>query len=168
MMDSIHHQSSERRSMAAPSPRRRGSAQPRLTDDVGFLLSRASGLAVRVTNIALESYGLRVRQYAALVAAGENGGCSQRDIADVLGLDPSQVVALVDELEGVGLVERRPDPRDRRARLVTSTSRGRRVAREAGRAVEQAHEQFLEGMEPSERRVLQDLLRRVSGLTTAR
>jgi DNA-binding MarR family transcriptional regulator len=151
----------------AVRPPRRGGRHPRLVDDVGFLLSRASGLAVRTTNIALEPYGLRVRQYAALVAAGESTGCSQREIAELLGLDPSQVVALVDELEGMGLVERLPDPRDRRARLVTTTSRGRRVAREAGQAVELAQDQLLDGMTVSDRRQLQELLRRVSGLADA-
>ena len=75
-----------------------------LTDDVGFLLTRASGLAVRATNAALADVGLRVRQYSVLVLADDaQDGISQRDLAEVLGLDPSQVVALVDELAAAGL-----------------------------------------------------------------
>src|SRR3954453_7944151 len=86
-----------------------------LTDDVGFLLTRASGLVVRATNAALADVGLRVRQYSVLVLADDAAdGISQRDLAEALGLDPSQVVALVDELAGAGLVERRPSPTDRR------------------------------------------------------
>src|SRR4051812_49921234 len=86
-----------------------------LTDDLGFLLTRASGLVVRATNAALVGVGLRVRQYSVLVLADDTtDGISQRDLAEVLGLDPSQVVALVDELAAAGLVERRPSPTDRR------------------------------------------------------
>jgi len=85
-----------------------------LTEDVGFLLTRASGLVVRATNAALVDVGLRVRQYSVLVLADDTAtGISQRDLAEALGLDPSQVVALVDELAAAGLVERRPSPTGR-------------------------------------------------------
>ncbi|GAA4316157.1 hypothetical protein GCM10023162_22650 [Klenkia terrae] len=98
-----------------------------LTDDLGFLLSRASGAVVRATNAALTSHGLRVRQYSVLVLACDAAdGVTQRELADVLGLDPSQVVLLVDELAGAGLVERRPSEADRRTRLVVATDAGRR------------------------------------------
>src|SRR5689334_10970305 len=63
-----------------------------LNDDVGFLLTRASGLVVRATNAALADVGLRVRQYSVLALADDTAdGISQRDLAEALGLDPSQV-----------------------------------------------------------------------------
>src|SRR3954470_9257007 len=103
-----------------------------LRDDVGFLLIRASGLVVRATNAALADLGLRVRQYSVLVLADDTAdGISQRDLAEVLGLDPSQVVALVDELARAGLVVRRPSPTDRRAKLVAATAQGVRLRRRA-------------------------------------
>src|SRR3954454_18749706 len=103
-----------------------------LTEDLGFLLTRASGLVVRATNAALADVGLRVRQYSVLVLADDSAdGISQRDLGEVLGLDPSQVVALVDELAAAGLVERRPSPTDRRAKLVAATAQGVRLRRRA-------------------------------------
>src|SRR3954451_22758555 len=94
-----------------------------LTDDVGFLLTGASGLVLRATNAALADVGLRVRQYSVLVLADDTAdGISQRDLAEGLRLDPSQVVALVDDLAVAGLVERRPSPTDRRAKLVAATA----------------------------------------------
>ena len=54
-------------------------------------------------------------------------GISQRDLAAVLGLDPSQVVLLVDELAQSGLVERRPSDIDRRTKLVCATPAGQQV-----------------------------------------
>jgi predicted transcriptional regulator len=93
-----------------------------LTADVGYLLSRASGLLVRATNAALADHGLRVRSYSALLLACDSrDGMSQRDLAEALGLDPSQVVLLVDELAAAGLVERRPSETDRRTKLVCPT-----------------------------------------------
>src|SRR5688572_18521919 len=104
-----------------------------LADDLGFLLSRASGQIVRATNAALAEHGLRVRQYSVLALACESeDGLSQRELATALGLDPSQVVLLVDELAAAGLVERQAPEADRRTRLVVVTREGRRV-REAAR-----------------------------------
>ena len=132
-----------------------------LTDDLGFLLSRASGLVVRATNVALADHGLRVRQYSVLVlAADADDGVSQRDLAEVLGLDPSQVVLLVDELAAAGLVERRPSPSDRRAKLVAATAEGRRLREGAAdRAAAGVREQ-LRALSEDEQHTLKSLLQR--------
>jgi len=133
-------------------------AAPRLVDDTGFLLSRASAVAVRTTNTVLEPFGLRVRQYSLLLAVGENGGLSQRELAELLYLDPSQIVALLDELEVKGLVNRHPDPRDRRTRLIAATAEGVRVAVEAEVAVREAREQYLGKLDDDDRATLAALL----------
>ena len=132
-----------------------------LMEDTGFLLSRSSGLAVRTTNAHLTRFGLRVRQFSVLSVACDRDGITQRELAEVLGLDPSQIVALVDELAAAGLVERRPDPRDRRTRLVSATRRGRSVRRRASAAADDGREQYLAPLTPEDRAVLHDLLRRL-------
>jgi DNA-binding MarR family transcriptional regulator len=53
------------------------------------------------------------------------------ELASALGIDPSNATVLVDRLEGEGLVRRRPDPDDRRTRLVEATRKGKSVARKA-------------------------------------
>ena len=56
-------------------------------DNIGFLMSRASGQLVRATNAALAADGLRVRQYSVLALVCESvDGESQRNLAEVLGL----------------------------------------------------------------------------------
>ena len=133
-----------------------------LTRDVGFLLSRASGLVARSAHAALAEHGLRVRQYSVLsLAADAPGGISQRDLAAVLGLDPSQVVLLVDELTAAGLVERKPSPTDRRARLVVATTQGRQVLRPAMRGADARVRDQLEVLTPDEQAVLTGLLARI-------
>ncbi|MBB3674784.1 DNA-binding MarR family transcriptional regulator [Modestobacter versicolor] len=131
-------------------------------DDLGFLLSRASGVVVRATNAALAEHGLRVRQYSVLALAEESPeGLSQRELGTVLGLDPSQVVLLVDELVAAGLVERRTSPSDRRTRLVVATPEGRRVREAAGQAADAALEGPLALLGEAERDRLRDMLTRV-------
>ena len=133
-----------------------------LTDDVGFLLTRASGLFVRACNVALAPTGLRVRPYSVLLmACATPGGVSQRDLAGALGLDPSQVVSLVDELAQFGLVERQPSESDRRTKLVVGTAAGRAVRDEAVRRVDAAVTAQLAGFSGTERLILRDLLTRL-------
>ena len=138
-----------------------------LAENLGYLLSRASGQVVRATNAALAEHGLRVRQYSVLVLACEaDDGISQRELATELGLDPSQVVLLVDELAAAGLVARHPAPTDRRTRLVVPTPEGRRVREDAGRAADAAVEGPLALLGDAERDRLRDMLARITAASS--
>jgi DNA-binding MarR family transcriptional regulator len=140
-----------------------------LREDVGFLLTRASGLVVRATNAALADLGLRVRQYSVLVLADDSAdGITQRDLAELLGLDPSQVVALVDELAAAGLVERRPSPTDRRQRLVVATAKGVRLRRRADTVAASGLQRQLGDLSAEEQQTLRELLGRVVGTGDSR
>jgi DNA-binding MarR family transcriptional regulator len=133
-----------------------------LADDLGFLLSRASGQVVRATNAALAEHGLRVRQYSVLALACETAaGLSQRELATVLGLDPSQVVLLVDELTTAGLVERQAPEADRRTRRVVATEEGRSVREAARLAADTAVEVPFGLLGQAERDRLRDMLTRI-------
>ncbi|SHG16019.1 MarR family winged helix-turn-helix transcriptional regulator [Geodermatophilus nigrescens] len=133
-----------------------------LADDAGFLLSRASGLVVRGANAVLAEHGLRVRQYSVLsLAVDAADGISQRDLAGALGLDPSQVVGLVDELQAAGLVDRRPSPGDRRTRLVVATARGCEVRAAAAEGARADVRRQLGALTGAEQETLRALLARV-------
>ena len=133
-----------------------------LADDLGFLLSRASGQVVRATNAALAEHGLRVRQYSVLALACESAdGLGQRELATVLGLDPSQVVLLVDELTTAGLVERQAPEADRRTRRVVATEEGRSVREAARLAADTAVEVPFGLLGQAERDRLRDMLTRI-------
>jgi DNA-binding MarR family transcriptional regulator len=117
---------------------------------------------VRATNAALAEHGLRVRSYAVLVLACEAAdGLRQRELSAVLGLDPSQVVLLVDDLAAAGLVERQAAETDRRTRLVVPTPEGRRVRAAAGEAADAAVEVPLGLLGDAERDRLRDMLTRI-------
>ncbi|MGL3215129.1 MarR family winged helix-turn-helix transcriptional regulator [Bradyrhizobium sp. BR 1433] len=66
-------------------------------------------------------------QWIVLFRLREQEGLSQVDLADVLELQPISLVRLLDRLVEHGLLERRPDPRDRRANRLFLTRSGRRL-----------------------------------------
>ncbi|NED16143.1 MarR family transcriptional regulator [Streptomyces sp. SID9124] len=85
-----------------------------------------------------------------------------RRIAQKLKCEPSNVTGIVDRLEARGLVERRPDPADRRVKLAAPTERGAATASQLRDSLDFAREP-LAGLSDADRTVLRDLLRRMLG-----
>lgn len=83
-----------------------------------------------------------------------------RKLAQKLKCEPSNVTGIVDRLESRGLVERRPDPADRRVKLAATTEEGRRAARSLNESLRFAREP-LAGLGEEERVVLRGLLGRM-------
>ena len=104
-------------------------------------------------NAALRDFDLRVRSYSVLALACDADGRSQRELAAVLRLDPSQVVALVDDLQQRGLIEREVHPADRRTNVIVATTDGRELY-EAAEAAVRAAEQTLHASIPAEDRAV--------------
>lgn len=134
-----------------------------LAEDLGFLLSRASGVVARSVSEALAPLGLRVRSYSVLVFASEDSaGVTQRRLAASMGLDPSQIVALVDDLETRGLVTRAPDPTDRRNKLIIATEEGHRVRGDAQQRVDRAQNGYFDGVSQKHLEELRSALWRIA------
>jgi DNA-binding MarR family transcriptional regulator len=114
---------------------------------------------------ALESIALTPALFGVLNVLGARDGAIQQEIALSMGIDPSTMVSLIDELESAGLAKRRPDPTDRRAREVTITPKGRRLLDRARRMATQVEGEVLRGLKEPERRQLLTLLR--SALSSA-
>ncbi|OEV02615.1 MarR family winged helix-turn-helix transcriptional regulator [Streptomyces oceani] len=85
-----------------------------------------------------------------------------RQIARQLKCEPSNVTGIVDRLEARGLVERRPDPGDRRIKVAAATERGRATAAYLREGLDFAREP-LAGLTQLERSMLRDLLQRMLG-----
>lgn len=106
---------------------------------VAFLLSRLGYQASHKMGAALSELGLELREFGLLRLLAASHGSSQRALGAMLRLSPNRMVALVDGLEGKGLIERRTHPEDRRAYTVTLTDAGAAAlsrAIEAGMGVE--------------------------------
>jgi DNA-binding MarR family transcriptional regulator len=122
-----------------------------------FRLWRASHTR---TAQALASIGLTPASFALLNVLGARDGSIQQQLSSDMGIDPSAMVKLIDEVEGAGLVERRRRPGDRRAWEVAITAKGRRRLARARELAAQVEDEVLGGLNGSERRELLRLLRR--------
>jgi DNA-binding MarR family transcriptional regulator len=107
----------------------------------------------------LAAMGLSGRQYMTLAVLDSDRPASQQELGQLCGLLPAQVVPLVDELEGRGLVERRRSEEDRRRSVVSITDSGRELLAR-GDALARSIEDALFGhLEGDARAALGDALR---------
>ncbi|MCC3272104.1 MarR family transcriptional regulator [Arthrobacter zhangbolii] len=127
-----------------------------------FLMARAASIGSAQANRSLAELGLKVRHYSVLSLACSGGAPTQRELSQFLVLDPSQIVAIVDELEQRGAVERRTDPRDRRSKVIMPTGGGRELYAQARKLVAGATESSLAALSAAERQELSRLLQRVA------
>lgn len=124
------------------------------------LLQHLAHTGRRATEGALAPSGLRPRHIVALRVLSDSGPASQQALADVLSLDPSNVVGLLNELEERGLVTRRRDPTDRRRHIVELSEQGERALVQAQRTMVRAEDDLLGALSPEERATLHALLSR--------
>jgi len=133
-----------------------------LNADTGYLLYRLGLRSGQLFNETLQESGLRLRHYALLRYLATVEGALQRELSDRLGYDPSAIVSLVDDLQELGLAERRPAPGDRRSRIVVLTERGRETLRDTDTASHRVTDDLLEPLDATERETLHALLLRVA------
>jgi DNA-binding MarR family transcriptional regulator len=114
---------------------------------------------------ALATLGLTPALFAVLNVLGAREGTIQQQLSSDMGIDPSAMVKLINELEDAGLADRRRRPNDRRAWEVTITPKGRRTLQRARRLASQVEDEVLGGLTATDRRQLLTLLRQA--LTSA-
>jgi DNA-binding MarR family transcriptional regulator len=103
-----------------------------------------------------------LRGYLVLTAVAQGQPRSQLSLAQQLAVDKTAMTYLLDELETAGLVTRRPDPADRRARQIAVTPKGSKLLAEFARRLTEAEAKVLAPLSISERRTLRELLGRVA------
>jgi MarR family transcriptional regulator, lower aerobic nicotinate degradation pathway regulator len=132
-----------------------------VTEFVGQLFFRMWRASHTRTAEVLETVGLTTATFGVLnVLGARQGGAIQQQLSADMGIDPSAMVSLINELENVGLAERRRRPGDRRAWEVTITSDGRRTLERAKHLAAQVEGEVLGGLNATERSQLVSLLRR--------
>lgn len=135
-----------------------------LSGYTGFLLGYLGEKSRRNFIATLEPHGFHPREFGLMTVVAKRPGITQQDLAALARIDPSSMVALLDDLEARGLAERRVDPEDRRRRSVHLTAEGQRKMKVLQREARKAAETLLAPLEPGERTTLNDLLRKLAGL----
>ena len=101
--------------------------------------------------------------YGVLATLEEFGPGAQAEIGRRLGIDPSDMVAILNDLEHAGYVSRARDPEDRRRNSVSITDAGARALVWFDTAIAAAQDEMLSGLAPAERDQFIALLERVAG-----
>ncbi len=135
-----------------------------LAEHIGFMLSKATQRGVELVHEALAPLGIKSRHFGVLMVLERVSPLSQQLVGERLRIDRTTMVAIVDDLERLGLAARGWDPIDRRAYRVQLTSSGEAVLRRADQAVAVAESRFLAPLSAAERRQLHVVLRRLCGL----
>jgi DNA-binding MarR family transcriptional regulator len=126
--------------------------------DLGWALTAVMRTYLRTTAGALAEVPGGPRGYQVLTACLHEEPPTQLALARRLGLDRTVMTHLLDDLEGAGLVERRPDPADRRARRIVATRAGVALLDELDGRLATVEDTVLAALEPAERRTLRGLL----------
>ncbi|MEU6998774.1 MarR family winged helix-turn-helix transcriptional regulator [Nonomuraea sp. NPDC046570] len=125
------------------------------------LINHVATSANRLVDQALAATGSRRYHYALLAALEEFGPASQAALGRRTGIDRSDIVATVNELSERELVERRPDPTDRRRNIVTVTPAGTRHLKSLDRLLADVQDELLTSLTTAEREQLVGLLSRI-------
>jgi DNA-binding MarR family transcriptional regulator len=133
-----------------------------------FLLTQVGTHAAQRFAERIGEHGLTPPQTGILGLLRSNPGISQQRLAEVLGMLPSRVVALIDELEAAGLVERTRDGADRRRNSLALTAAGAAALRTIAMVASAHDDETCRALDTSERAVLAEMLTRIAadqGLT---
>src|SRR5437867_10561261 len=122
------------------------SAEIEVAEFAGQLFFRLWRASHTQTASALHPIGVTPALFAVLNYLQAHESSIQQQIGSAMGIDPSTMVSLVDQLERAGLAERRPHPQDRRAREVLTTPKGRRTLRRARELAEEVEDDVLQGL----------------------
>ena len=139
-----------------------------LSKNLGWLLGRAEHALAAELALALEPLGLSSRRYCVLATAlGQDR--TQIELANLVGLDKTTMVATIDALEEAGLAERRPSKLDRRVRVIAVTKAGEAKVGEARKVIDQVQADVLARLPAREREgMLSGLMRLVTDGPTAK
>ena len=143
---------------ATPGIARPAAAAPSIDSELTWLLHRAAQRLRTAVGAEAEKHGLQLRDQIVLSALHKSPDLTQLELGKALGLDKSTLTGQLDRLERAGLVERRPDPRDRRARIPHITKTGEALRRKVAVATDEVEASALAQFDTAEVALLRRVL----------
>ncbi|KQX73700.1 MarR family transcriptional regulator [Streptomyces sp. Root1310] len=128
-----------------------------------WLLGRAAARGRTLVAEALAVEGLKMWHHVVLSALRDLAPAAQAEIGRSVGLDPKDLVGILNDLQRAGLAVREPDPNDRRKNAVSLTEEGRRLLRRCEKAAREANDALLAPLSAAERDHFMGMLIRISG-----
>ena len=132
-----------------------------ISESASVTLALAGQLAHTRLRQALAAHGLKPAHSQVLARLTEHGATGQQALLEELGVDPSVLVSVLNELERAGLAERRRDPADRRRHIVEISARGTELAGEVSASLAAVEAELFADLSPAEIQQLHALLNRI-------
>src|SRR5438067_4168937 len=129
--------------------------------NLGFLLKELTRRYVQRFEVNAREISLTLAQCKVLVLLGKNEGVSQARLAELAEVDAMTMVRILDRMEADGLLERRPDPTDRRARCLYLTAKAKPLLAQIWRLSDTTREEVFAGIGKNERDVFMSVLERL-------
>jgi DNA-binding MarR family transcriptional regulator len=133
----------------------------KLLDRTIFWVNKTSQRIQARAISVLKPLGIDPRHYVVLLLLEEAGPISQKEISEDLNIDPTIMVAIVDDLERLGHARRNVDPRDRRAHAVMLTSKGGRMLEKASKVMDAMEKEIFQVLSEAEHTGLVTMLKRL-------
>ncbi|RKN12492.1 MarR family winged helix-turn-helix transcriptional regulator [Streptomyces radicis] len=133
----------------------------------GLALALVGRLAGARIEEALRAHGLKRGHAHVLMVLDDRGPTGQQALLQSLGVDPSVLVAMLNDLEGAGLAERRRDPADRRRHIVEISSTGTRLVADLYAGIAAVEADLFAGLDACEVDALHRLLLRIEATAGA-
>lgn len=140
-----------------------------LASTVTFRLGTIGAIVTERFTEQVQAYGLKPKQVGLMAVLAAGAADSQQEIARTMGVAPSLVVGLADQLEELGAIRRERDPADRRRQVLTLTDHGHTLLAECTAAAHTLDETLTAHLTPAARQALHQALTTLaaqSGLPT--
>ncbi len=137
------------------------------SEGFGFLVRDVARLILRRFESRAKNSGLTQSQWLVIGYLVRCEGVNQATLADLMDIEPITLVGLLDKLEQAGLVERRRDPNDRRARLLYLTAQAQTLLKKMDSVKIQVREEAFAGVPAHQQKQLMQLLHHVRSNLTA-
>ena len=134
---------------------------PELLGSAGYMLARVGSESRRRVVDALGTQDLTLAAYSVLMILGSAGATTQRQLAEAVGVDPRNLVPILDDLQARGIVVRDDHPADRRRHAVRLTPAGKAKLARLGEVGAAAELELLKPLNAAERTQLRALLRKL-------
>lgn len=128
---------------------------------INFLLSSSQNTVFKYFAKMLSQYGITPSQYGVLNCLWQYGDLSPSKIREILILEASSVSGILDKMQKNGLIERRIDPTNQRAIIVSLTEKSRAIKDDVETVVNEMNQKFLEPCSDEETKVLKQALLRI-------
>lgn len=132
-----------------------------MSDNLGQILSDVSRLMRRAFDERARGIGVTRPQWQVLTILARHEGINQGGLAELLEVEPITLCRMVDRLQEAGLVERRPDPSDRRAWRLFLSEKANALLAELRPLALGLFDEAMNGLSPIERDRLHEMLERI-------